>query len=194
MTRALLNVTALVTMVACGRAVAQWQARSSADSKEAPSRPVKFTRDIRPILARHCFACHGPDENQRKAKLRLDLKEGAFAEQDGSRPFVPGSADESEALRRISRMTRRSRCPRAAKEKRLAPEQVELLKHGWDKGRNGNLTGRSRSRPGLPFPSSRMQTWPRNPIDHFVLARLEREGLSPSPEADRRHLDPSRLP
>ena len=132
MTRALLNVTALVTMVACGRAVAQGQARSSADSKEAPSRPVKFPRDIRPILGRHCFACHGPDENQRNAKLRLDLKEGAFAEHDGSRPFVPRSADESEALRRILSDDVTEQMPPGGKEKRLAPEQVELLKR-WVK-------------------------------------------------------------
>ena len=62
---------------------------------------VQFDRDIQPILSDHCYACHGPDANQRKAQFRLDQKESAFAERDGIRPIVPGQPDDSELIARI---------------------------------------------------------------------------------------------
>src|SRR5271166_5662882 len=89
-----------------------------------PADAVKFTRDIRPILARHCFSCHGPDENQRNAKLRLDIKEDALGDRDGTRPFVPGSIEESEALRRISSDDPTEQMPPGGKEKRLSGDEV----------------------------------------------------------------------
>jgi hypothetical protein len=146
---------------------------------------VRFTRDVRPILARHCFPCHGPDENKRKAKLRLDLKEGAFAEHDGVRPFVPGDLEESEAIRRVSSTDSTEQMPPGGKEKRLAPEQSEVLKRWVEQGAKWE-THWAFEKPVRPvLPAVKRTGWPKNPIDHFVLARLEREGISPSPEADR---------
>ncbi|MFO0888120.1 MAG: PSD1 and planctomycete cytochrome C domain-containing protein [Isosphaeraceae bacterium] len=155
-----------------------------ADEKATPARPVKFTRDIRPILARHCFACHGPDEGQRKAKLRLDTREGALADRDGGRPFAPGSVDESEALRRITSDDPTEQMPPGGKEKRLSAEQVALLTSWVEQGApwESHWAFEKPARP--PLPPVQHPGWPKNPIDRFVLARLEREGLTPAPEAD----------
>ena len=155
MTRGLLVVTALVASVACVHAEARVPDGEAASSRAAPSRPVKFTRDIRPILARHCFACHGPDENQRKAKLRLDLKEDAFAEREGGRPFAPGSVEESEALRRILSEDATEQMPPGGKEKRLAPEQVALLKSWVGAGGEVGVSLGVREARESPAPSGR---------------------------------------
>src|SRR4051812_47088387 len=72
---------------------------------------VEFNRDIRPILADNCYACHGPDKNQRKAGLRLDTEEGAFADRDGAKAIVPGKPQESELWRRISAADDKRRMP-----------------------------------------------------------------------------------
>ena len=74
---------------------------------------VEFNRDIRPILSDNCFACHGPDKNQRKADLRLDTEEGALADRGDSRPIVPGKADQSELIRRVTAKAKGERMPPA---------------------------------------------------------------------------------
>src|SRR3954464_9841428 len=101
MIRGLLTCTAiLVSAASLDRAARAGDGMDTGLPPNAP-RPVNFTRDVRPILARHCYACHGPDENQRKGKLRLDIRDEAYAEHEGARPFAPGSVEESEALRRV---------------------------------------------------------------------------------------------
>jgi len=147
--------------------------------------PVSFSRDVRPILARHCYACHGPDAKQRKADLRLDTKAGAFADLGGRHAFVPKDTEESEALRRVVSDDKTERMPPGGDEKRLTADQVDILKRWVAQGApwESHWAFEPPVRPALPEVGRR--DWPRNPIDRFVLARLEAEGLTPSPEADR---------
>jgi mono/diheme cytochrome c family protein len=149
---------------------------------------VEFNRDIRPILADNCYACHGPDKNQRKAGLRLDTEEGAFADRDGSRAIVPGKPQESELWRRISAADEKQRMPPAKFGKKLSQRQIDLVRQWIEQGakwqKHWSLL--PPSRPDLP--AVRGTAWVRNAIDQFLLSRLEQEGLIPSPEADRRTL------
>ena len=91
---------------------------------EAKPRPVSFVRDIRPILSKSCFPCHGPDESQRKAKLRLDTREGAFARREGGDTLAPGKPDDSELYLRITSDDPLMRMPPGKDDKQLPPEQV----------------------------------------------------------------------
>src|SRR5438067_10180529 len=85
------------------------------------ARSVEFNRDIRPMLADNCFACHGPDKNQRKVDLRLDSEEGARADRDGKTPLVPGKPEQSELYRRITNQNETRRMPPAKFGKKLTP-------------------------------------------------------------------------
>jgi mono/diheme cytochrome c family protein len=145
---------------------------------------VDFTRDIRPIFSDACFQCHGPDEKQRKADLRLDTKAGAFADRGGYSAFVPGQPTQSEALRRIMGTDGVSRMPPPKSGKKLTDHQVALLRRWVEQGATWSEHW-SFIPPQRPEPARvKNPSWVRNPIDAFVLARLEREGLEPSPEAD----------
>jgi mono/diheme cytochrome c family protein len=148
-------------------------------------RPVSFVADVRPILARNCYACHGPDEGRRKGKLRLDDKGDAFAEHESGRPFVPGSVASSEALRRIVSDDLDERMPPAKSDRRLSVEQVDVLRRWVEQGAKWESHWAFEPPVKAPDPAVDDPSWPKNPIDRFVLARLGREGLTPSPEADR---------
>ncbi len=140
-----------------------------------------YDRDVRPILADHCFTCHGFDANKRQAGLRLDTAEGALAAlATGHRAIVPGSPERSELIRRVAAGT----MPPGGKEKSLKPAQISTLRRWVAAGAHyaRHWAFVPPRRPTLP--TVRDVGWPRNPIDRFVLARLEREGLKPSPEAD----------
>src|SRR5882762_6998189 len=91
--------------------------------------PVDFSRDIRPILSRHCFKCHGPDDKARKAKLRLDVRESAISEaKSGGRPIVPGKPDESELVRRIFATEDSDLMPPPSTKSPLTNVQKQILK------------------------------------------------------------------
>jgi hypothetical protein len=143
---------------------------------------VDFDRQIRPILSENCFRCHGPDDHQRKAKLRLDQKDAALGH--GS-VIVPGHADRSGLIDRLTSDDPARRMPPAKTGKRLTPGQAELLRRWIDEGAqwSRHWAWVKPSRP--PLPAVRDARWPRNAIDRFILARLEKGGLRPSPEADR---------
>jgi hypothetical protein len=146
---------------------------------------VEYNRDIRPILSEHCFLCHGPDAGRRKAKLRLDVEESALADRGGTPAIVRGHPERSEVFRRISTDTDGERMPPPKSGRRLTQRQVTLLGRWIEQGAKWqkHWSFLPPLRPELPTVADRH--WPRNEIDHLVLARLERDGLRPSPEADR---------
>ena len=149
---------------------------------------LDFDRDIRPILSDNCFACHGPDEKARKAKLRLDIKEGTFAVTDGQSPIVPGRSSASELIKRVTSRDPDEIMPPPKSGKKLTPAQVGRLRQWIDEGASWqkHWAFQTPIRPALP--SVRQGQWMRNPTDAFVLARLEQEKLSPQAEADARTL------
>src|SRR4051812_22822179 len=145
-----------------------------------------FNRDIRPIFADNCYACHGPDKNTRKAKLRLDNAEGAYAEKDGSFPIVPGKANESEVIRHITSTDPDELMPPPKTGKKLTAQQIDTIRRWIEGGAKYERHWAYIMPQRPPLPAVNQANWPSNPIDNFILARLEKEGLSPSPDADRR--------
>jgi hypothetical protein len=143
---------------------------------------INFDRQIRPILSDNCFACHGPDVKQRKAKLRLDIREGAV------KVIVPGRAVDSELIARVGAADPEQRMPPAKTGKRLSSEQIQLLGRWIDEGAawKSHWSLVLPQRPATP--SIKHTQWACNPIDNFIVARLEREGIEPAPEAERRTL------
>ncbi|HYL35843.1 MAG TPA: DUF1553 domain-containing protein [Bryobacteraceae bacterium] len=151
---------------------------------------VEFNRDIRPILSDKCYTCHGPDTTNRKTKLRFDIENGARIDLAGGRKVIVAKhPEQSEIFRRISSDNQAIRMPPAYLGRdRLSDHEIELIRRWIEQGavweRHWSLSPPKRP----PLPGVRDARWPRNPIDYAVLARLEREGLHPSPEADRRTL------
>ncbi len=141
---------------------------------------VDFQTQIRPILARKCFACHGPDEQARQANFRLDSRDAATGGTGSYPGIVPGNSARSRVFARVTDAKR----PMPPSGERLSAEEVELLRRWIDEGAEYQQHWAFR-RPVRPErPAVRDTTWPRSEIDYFVLARLEKEGLKPSPEAD----------
>lgn len=149
---------------------------------------ISFNRDIRPILSDNCFACHGPDKNTRKAKLRLDTSDGATATSEGKAAIVPGKPEASELLRRLTTSDVDDLMPPLKTGKKLTTAQIDLLRTWIAQGAKyeGHWAFQPLVRPATP--TVKQADWPLNPVDNFILDRLEREGLAPSPEADRRTL------
>jgi hypothetical protein len=149
---------------------------------------VDFSRDILPILSDNCYQCHGPDEKARKAKLRLDTKEGAFRLKDGKAVIVPGKSAESELVHRITSIDPDEVMPPPDSNRKLTPKQIDLLKRWVEQGAKWNqhwaFVPPKRSSP----PNAKLEAWPRNGIDQFILERLEKEGLTPSPQARKETL------
>lgn len=149
---------------------------------------LQFDRDIRPILSDKCFACHGPDPAVRQADLRLDTKEGAFSAPSGYPIIVPGEPENSELVLRITHEDIDQRMPPQISNRQPTQEQIDTLIQWiaegaeWEEHWVYNLPER------VAPPPVKDTTWVRNPIDAFILGRLEAEDLTPSPEADKRTL------
>ena len=142
---------------------------------------IDFNRDVRPILAAKCFACHGPDENKREAGLRLDIREEAV----DYGAIEPGSPDDSELIRRILSDDADEVMPPSHLNDALNDDEKQVFVD-WVKSGAAYAKHWAFVPPQQPKPPEVKDTdWPRNAIDYFVLAKLEAEGLSPSPEADK---------
>jgi hypothetical protein len=152
--------------------------------KGATADRLQYNRDIRPILAENCFACHGPDKAARKGDLRLDIREEAIR----SGAVVPGKPAESSLIERIHTSDARQLMPPPKSHKKLTAQQKQMLERWIREGAEYQLHWAyiPPTRPAVPV--VRNPAWVRNSIDAFVLAELEKRGLSPAPEADRRTL------
>src|SRR5438270_7847649 len=146
---------------------------------------IRFNRDVRPLFAGNCYNCHGQDEKARKARLRLDTREGALHRQKGGPIIVPGKPQESELFLRITSSEPTERMPPVRTGKALSARDVAVLKKWIEQGAKWeeHWSFVAPKKPALP--AVRDRSWARNEIDAFVLARLEAEGLTPTAEADR---------
>ncbi len=177
-----LHLFLLITLVAAG---VTFRARHPLPAADSPVRAIDFDREVRPILADKCFACHGPDEKQRMANLRLDVTEGLFADRGGYRIITPGDSAHSKLYLKISSSDPAFRMPPVFANRTLTTEQIETIKDWIDQGAKWERHWAWIAPQRPPVPEVQDKSWPRNPVDNFVLARLEREVLKPSPEADR---------
>jgi hypothetical protein len=149
----------------------------------ADSGRVDFNSQIRPILSDRCYTCHGPNSESRQADLRLDREEAAK-----KYAVVPGKPDQSELYLRISSPDDDVRMPPADSKLRLTDDEVTRIRKWIRQGAHWNDHWSYVPPGNVPVPPVQNRSWPRNEIDHFILARLEREGLTPAPEASRQRL------
>jgi hypothetical protein len=143
--------------------------------------PVNYTRDIKPILSSRCYACHGPDEGKRKAKLRLDVRDVAI-----KKAIKPGDAAGSELIARISSQEPEEVMPPpAAKLPALTAREIDLFKRWIDQGAKFDTHWAYVKPLRAALPDVKDKNWPRNAIDYFVSLKQQAAGLQPAPEADR---------
>ena len=170
-------------------------AAPKAAAKELPppaKLEVDFARDVQPVFAEHCYKCHGPDKQE--SGFRLNLKKWALAGGDNGRAILPGNSAGSRLIQFVAGQDKDTLMPPADKGKPLSPEKIGILRAWIDQGakwpdneatpdvaKHWAYAKPERKEP----PVVKNKPWPRNPIDNFVLARLESEGLAPSPELDK---------
>ncbi|GAB5441936.1 MAG: DUF1553 domain-containing protein [Fuerstiella sp.] len=144
------------------------------------AKPLSFSKDVLPILAGHCYACHGADESSREAELRLDVRERAVE----SGAIVPDQPEQSELLNRIFSEDHDLVMPPVETKRPLSEKQKETLRRWIQEGAQyeAHWAFQAPQRPELP--SVKNNNWPQNSIDHFVLAQLENVGLQPAPPAE----------
>ncbi len=159
---------------------------SSAIAADAATDKLDFGRDVRAILSNNCFKCHGPDEKQRQAGLRLDTRDGAIAKlESGKTGIVTGKWSDSEIIARLTTDNADLKMPPPSSGKKVSPEQIETLKRWINEGAEykPHWAFVAAARPELPKVTD--ESWIKNPIDRFVLAKLDKAGLKPSPQADK---------
>lgn len=149
---------------------------------------LSFDRDIRPILSDKCYACHGPDPAQRQAELRLDTKEGAFSAPSGYPIIVPGEPENSELVARITHADVEQRMPPQSSNRQPTQEQIDTLLRWIAEGAEWEEHWVYELPERVELPTVQNIAWVRNPIDRFILGRLEAEGLETAEEADKRTL------
>ncbi|MBX9677900.1 MAG: PSD1 and planctomycete cytochrome C domain-containing protein [Gemmataceae bacterium] len=158
---------------------------SAAAAQGQTTGKIQYARDVQPILSANCFACHGFDEAARKAKLRLDTPEGAAMKlRSGAKAVVAGKPDESELIARIL-SEGDDRMPPVKAHPPLTDRERKVLRQWIAEGAEYQRHWAFIQPKKSPIPVTKNKTWARNPIDAFVLARIEKEGMQPSAEADR---------
>ncbi|MHC5210664.1 MAG: DUF1553 domain-containing protein [Planctomycetota bacterium] len=174
----------LIVGLALSASVALAAATGSGDvAEDVPA--VRYGRDVRPLLSDRCFQCHGGDAGARKAKLRLDVPEGATADRGGYAAVVPGDLSASELWARINSDDPEEVMPPPDAKKRPLTEQDRQTLARWITGGAAYETHWSFVAPQAPdVPAVSAGSWPRGPLDAFVLARMEAAGVQPSPPAD----------
>lgn len=179
---------AVWSVLAAGALVAGARAGAAPPPAAAPeaAAPVDFGREIRPLLSKNCFACHGQDEGKRTAGLRLDVREAAIAPR-GTRgaALVPGAPERSAAFLRVTAREEARRMPPAQHGHRLSAAQVARLRRWIREGAAYTQHWSFEPPRETPLPPVRLASWPRSGLDRYVLARIEAAGLRPAPEADR---------
>lgn len=150
----------------------------------AQAAEIRFNRDIRPILSDNCFACHGPDSSNRKAKLRLDLRENAIEKE----AIVPGDLEKSELVKRVLTSDPDDLMPPPESHKTLSDAEKDLLKNWVAQGAEYEPHWAYIKPVRADAPKTQNKRWIRTPVDAFILAQLEAKNIKPSPQADKRTL------
>lgn len=154
----------------------------------SPPRHLTFNDHVQPILSEYCYRCHGPDSASRKADLRLDRAEFAFAERKGGPAIVRGDAAASPLVRRVKSADAGEVMPPPETHQKLKPEEIAILE-AWVKSGAEYQEHWSLIRPERPpVPGVARADWARNPVDHFILAKLEEAGLEPNGPEEKRRL------
>ncbi len=186
-----LRVTlALLAVIVAAQLGGELQAAEPGPNRPAPSgKPIDFTREVRPILASKCFQCHGPDDKVRKAGLRLDQRDAAIKElRRGGQAIVPANPAQSELLTRVTSADVTLLMPPPKVGKPLSEAEVAVLRRWIEQGAPYAAHWAYVKPVRSEVPPVRDRHWPITGIDHFILARLEKEGLKPTPAADRHAL------
>ena len=178
------------------RAIARWSvaplfvfAAFAIDGVASAERPLEFNRDVRPILSNNCFACHGVDAKHRKAQLRLDTREGAYADHDGERAVVPGKLSSSEMWRRINSTDAEEVMPPPGSHKTVSEKEKLVLNRWIEQGAPYQKHWAFEPPAVRPVPEVKGAGYTvHNSIDAFIAERLQRDGLTMSPEADKETL------
>lgn len=145
---------------------------------------VNFNTQIQPILSENCYACHGPDESKMEGGLRLDDRTLALKGGESGKAIVPGDPVKSLLIERILHSDPDEVMPPPEKKKRLKPEQAALIRQWIGEGAEWGVHWAFMTPERPPVPAVKDGAWVKNPIDSFVLAKLEEQKLAPSPEAD----------
>jgi len=188
--------TTTIVLLACGIILYASSCFRGGDSKADPSKAlsgaVSYNFDIRPILSDKCFKCHGPDASHRQAHLRLDIADSAYAplkETKGAFAIVPGHPERSELLKRVGSPDATYQMPPPDAHLGALSDQEKKLMEKWISQGAKYERHWAFTTPQKPaIPETGNKTWPRNEIDHFILQKLEQQGLTPNDTADRERL------
>ncbi|MFP6612759.1 MAG: DUF1553 domain-containing protein [Pirellulales bacterium] len=176
----------LVRLTKCGMLLTLWLGTCSGAQLTAADAVVQFDRDIAPILAKNCYECHGPDEKKREAGLRLDSQASATRRlESGKTAIVAGVLANSELYARITSNDTDERMPPIDSARSLTAREIDLIRRWIEQGAVWRKHWSLNPLRQVQLPSVSDVNWPRTAVDRFILARLERAGLTPAPSADR---------